>query len=81
MSKIIIVESCGGCPYKKEHWSKPNGYIHEGTSCSHPDNHSYLYGMNECTTKIHPGCKLIDFNEKDVDKSEGLCYNIHIKID
>lgn len=59
--KIIRVESCSKCPYKKEHWSKPSGLIHEGTSCSFSkDTHDRLFGIQDHHSTVHKDCPLGD---------------------
>lgn len=59
MEKIILVKSCSECPYTKVHWSKPDGLIYEGRSCTHKhmeEAYSSTHGMSG----INPKCPLDD---------------------
>ena len=65
--KQILVSCCGDCPYEKTHWSKPDGLIYEGRSCSHKDGKQFGHKLSLDGIKygeFHKLCPLVDFNDK-----------------
>lgn len=73
--RVLQIEGCHGCPYKKCSWSKPEGLILEGISCKHPDAPRYMSLSGVKGT--HPNCPLA----LSVCNEEVMSDNVQLKAD